>query len=396
MTQQRDVTSESQEVAEKGGGGADGQVGTNTSSGQPASSASSSSSSSSTNKRKRRRGRKGKKAKQSAEMGQEQEKSGKDQQQAEEDGALWLRRMIEEIVRGRRSLVVHNGLLDLIFVYHYFIGKLPSSLQSFVNHICALFPRLYDTKYIADYHITDNASYLEYLYHKCERNSPSSLALYREGALRCLVRIPRPLLQAFAKEEAADKKKEDESCPQYMYHGYCPHGNSCKLSHDIELILDKEEGVTTPRSSSSSSNSRSREGNAKRQKRDQKQPDLSDDTSSNIFSNNFSLNNFSSNNFSSNISSSSSSNSSKETQQQHSSTFGQQGDEANNPPVCPMDIPHLHVGKMHSAGYDAFCTGFVYSHLLLKLGAERMHSYGNKLYLIAKQHPLLLEKSRYK
>lgn len=78
-----------------------------------------------------------------------------------------LRVLIKEILVARKPIVVHNGLVDLIFLYGNFVADLPTSLQSFVADVAELFPGgVYDTKFVADFCARYSASYLEYVFRK--------------------------------------------------------------------------------------------------------------------------------------------------------------------------------------------------------------------------------------
>ena len=55
-----------------------------------------------------------------------------------------------------------------------------------------------------------------------------------------------------------------------------------------------------------------------------------------------------------------------------------------------VPLPPMAVLQNHSAGRDAFCTGFLAARYAQKLGGGVMSEAANKLYLIGKSFPLLL------
>ena len=64
-------------------------------------------------------------------------------------------------------IAVHNGLIDLIFLYRSFYAPLPSTLSVFVADLSEMFPGgVFDTKNIAEGTIRETASFLEYIFHK--------------------------------------------------------------------------------------------------------------------------------------------------------------------------------------------------------------------------------------
>jgi len=65
-------------------------------------------------------------------------------------------------------VVVHNGWLDLLFLYRSFYAPLPPSLPSFMADLSEMFQRggVYDTKAIAEYQVRETASFLEYIFRK--------------------------------------------------------------------------------------------------------------------------------------------------------------------------------------------------------------------------------------
>ena len=64
-------------------------------------------------------------------------------------------------------IIVHNGLLDLIFIYNSFYAELPSQLSVFLCDLTEMFKGgIYDTKYIADYIDREESSFLAFLFRK--------------------------------------------------------------------------------------------------------------------------------------------------------------------------------------------------------------------------------------
>ncbi|PVU87662.1 hypothetical protein BB559_004439 [Furculomyces boomerangus] len=57
-------------------------------------------------------------------------------------------KVIELLINAKKTIIGHNCLLDLVFIYSHFFGKLPNTLSEFKMLIHAIFPRIYDTKHI--------------------------------------------------------------------------------------------------------------------------------------------------------------------------------------------------------------------------------------------------------
>lgn len=69
----------------------------------------------------------------------------------------------------QRPLVLHNGWIDLVFLYHHLFAALPPTLDSFLACLADIMPCVVDTKYLAEFAARENASFLEYLYRKMQR-----------------------------------------------------------------------------------------------------------------------------------------------------------------------------------------------------------------------------------
>lgn len=72
-----------------------------------------------------------------------------------------------EMLRSKKPIVVHNGFLDLVFLYQNFYSDLPSSLLTFLADLSIMFSAgVVDTKYIAEFVIGCSATYLNYIFKK--------------------------------------------------------------------------------------------------------------------------------------------------------------------------------------------------------------------------------------
>ena len=63
--------------------------------------------------------------------------------------------------------MLHNGLVDLVFLYRSLYAELPDRLDTFMADVVELLPGgVYDTKTISVYNVGEPASFLEYLFRK--------------------------------------------------------------------------------------------------------------------------------------------------------------------------------------------------------------------------------------
>ena len=82
-------------------------------------------------------------------------------------GEVSLHHLLATILAVGRPVVLHNGWIDLLFLYGNFYAPLPPSLGTILADMSEMFVGgVYDTKAIAHYEITHEATFLEYLFRK--------------------------------------------------------------------------------------------------------------------------------------------------------------------------------------------------------------------------------------
>ena len=78
-----------------------------------------------------------------------------------------MRSIFNAILFKKAPVVVHNGLLDFMFLYYSFYADLPNELPTFITDLNDLFPSgIYDTKYVADFVTREKSSFLSLLFRK--------------------------------------------------------------------------------------------------------------------------------------------------------------------------------------------------------------------------------------
>ncbi|XP_064086422.1 target of EGR1 protein 1-like isoform X1 [Macrobrachium nipponense] len=156
-----------------------------------------------------------------------------------------VREVFSSVLEHRKPVVIHNGLVDLIFLYQSFYADLPKKADTFAADLSEMFPcGVYDTKYISEFHQSMPATYLEYLYKKMQlRNARRGNA----GDWHVRIQFPpyppglsnidwHPYLQILLYDTETDDDGL-EVCENFAFHGWCSKYDKCENSHNINKIV---------------------------------------------------------------------------------------------------------------------------------------------------------------
>ncbi|KAF8937265.1 ribonuclease CAF1 [Dissophora ornata] len=286
-----------------------------------------------------------------------------------------MRSIFKRIMTRQVPVAVHNGFLDLIFLYYSFYADLPPKLSTFVADLSDMFPAgLFDTKYISDYITRERSSFLAYLFRKYERddgrakedNDPSSKQVYSTFDVQ--PRLSLPEIKETIILETSPRDGQVAYCQDYAFHGVCKKNMRCGKSHDLDLILDAEE----------------EQRDSKKRKRQWKSKDAQD-TEKDL----------------------------KKAREATTTPSVPHRDNAETASTQPNNAAGTTTTatvsmarttenvvqpgeKFHSAYFDAFMTGTIFSHQLNQHTPEEIESQAkNKVYLIGKSFPLMIEKSAF-
>ena len=90
-----------------------------------------------------------------------------------------IHNLLAAILATGQPIVVHNGWIDLLFLYGNFYAPLPPSLATVTANMSEMFVGgVFDTKAIAKYEVAETATFLEYLFRKWYNNINYVLSKY--------------------------------------------------------------------------------------------------------------------------------------------------------------------------------------------------------------------------
>ncbi|KAM9349308.1 target of EGR1 protein 1 [Symphorus nematophorus] len=158
-----------------------------------------------------------------------------------------IRALFTELLRAKKPLVLHNGLIDMAFLYQCFYAHLPERLATFTADLSEMFPAgIYDTKYVTEFELRLTASFLEYAYKKCKLDNSRSVTSGGTGphvhVEFCQYAGHMSSYVDYRECPAvASCEGQTDICQRFSAFGWCPNGTQCPLSHDTDLIILQDE-----------------------------------------------------------------------------------------------------------------------------------------------------------
>eukprot|EP00177_Eucheuma_denticulatum_P006621 GFKZ01012045.1.p1 GENE.GFKZ01012045.1~~GFKZ01012045.1.p1 ORF type:complete len:496 (-),score=70.38 GFKZ01012045.1:135-1622(-) len=142
---------------------------------------------------------------------------------------------------GRKNvpMILHNGLFDLVFLFAAFQAPLAETLDGFIRQLADAAPAgFWDTKILASA-AEERASFLGYLFAKAVLSGKVNIENMKS--------LPAPEYTD-PPQSCEVKLGKDTICPLYSFRGFCPNHVSCPFEHDPFIMAAEEEKGTLPKS----------------------------------------------------------------------------------------------------------------------------------------------------
>lgn len=157
-----------------------------------------------------------------------------------------LRSLFAKMLRLKKPLIVHNGLLDIMYLYHHFYCELPSNANTWILDMNEMYRGgLYDTKYICELNTDLKISFLEYLFYYTQRMNLLKIAYDDDHTTMSFPQLQDDQIEArfydfgnLKTQILKEKPTDVELCKSYGNYGWCKERDDCPKSHSIDWILD--------------------------------------------------------------------------------------------------------------------------------------------------------------
>lgn len=294
-------------------------------------------------------------------------------------GLLW------RIGRHGVPIVVHNGLLDLAFLYAALQAPLPELLSDFVVALGECVPAgFWDSKVLSEMCV-ERASFLGYLF--------ASSVLHGAVSIENSTCLPTSDTADPPTEDI--KRAPDTLCALYAFRGFCNRETACPFAHDPFRVveLDRQgKAAKDIREASARSKKQIKEfrrkladyewrpqpASKKAKKRQMRQVENAAQGAVNQ-------------NGTSDVRSQPTDGNRPNSDE--SASDAPNGDSGAPDEATDSRPEALHTA--HTAGWDAFCTGYVFASFKARLEAKKLNEQHNYIALPGKLSNLLLRKSEY-
>lgn len=297
----------------------------------------------------------------------------------EKSSSLWRwdklpRGLLWRIGRQGVPIVLHNGFFDLAFLYAAFQGPLPPTLHGFIGALLDCVPAGYwDNKMLASV-AAEPRSYLGYLFAGAVMKEKISV-INTSG-------LPADALTDPPDENSPDFAK-DILCELYAFRGFCPRGISCPFKHDPFAALEREKKHELPKDNKEAFKRhkvQSKQLKAHRNKVNSARSGLSKKQRRKLLVNA--------------VSQVSPLAACKEGVPSAEDAISRKSsEEPDSIDVKPYQTDNEE--KVHSAGWDAFCTGYLFAVYRLHLPSANLSDCRNRIALARKAKGLYLCKSSF-
>ncbi|CDF35002.1 unnamed protein product [Chondrus crispus] len=284
-------------------------------------------------------------------------------------GLLW------RIGRQGVPLILHNGLFDLAFMYAAFQGPLPPTLHGFIGALLDCVPAGYwDNKMLASV-AAEPRSYLSYLF--------ASAVLKDKIGVTNAHGLPSDDLADPSDEIPPDFAK-DTLCELYAFRGFCARGVSCPFKHDAFAAVEREKKHELPKDSKEAFKRYKVQSKKLKSYRKTAQSELSGLSKKRKLA--------------LLAKEAGQGRKSAEGHREENSfaelgVFGESDTERGGIEVKPHLISNEK--KMHTAGWDAFCTGYLFAVYRERLPSATMRETRNRIAVARKTKGLYLCKSSF-
>jgi hypothetical protein len=127
---------------------------------------------------------------------------------------LW-KQMLTIMREKQIPLIVHNGLLDLMYIYDSFILALPEKLERFVMDLAKAFSGgIYDTKHISEKVAKEDVTFLSYLFGKYGRLAQERFETSTEKTPYFYIESNQPIADTRKRKSGDDDGEDVESASQ--------------------------------------------------------------------------------------------------------------------------------------------------------------------------------------